>query len=246
MFSLTLCDNLLPTLMSTDTTTTNETLLALLQFTDSFFPTGAFAHSFGLETYVQDGHVHDRETLESFLRAVLNHGIRTGDALAVALTYKATEIEQIVHLDQRLTAMKISRELREGSVKIGKQFLRNAATLAKSEMLDEYVKRIQSRKFAGHHAVAYGLVASAAKIDLRSTLLGYLHAFAVSQVSAAVRLIPLKPTDGQQVIQHLRSNLLEIVEFAQTANIDDLGGFTPGHDIQSMRHERLYSRLFIS
>ena len=141
--------------------------MALLQFTDSFFPTGAFAHSLGLETYVQDGHVHDRETLESFLRAALNHGIRTGDALAVALTYKATEIEQIVLLDQRLTAMKISRELREGSVKIGKQFLRTAATLAESEMLDEYVKRIQSRKCAGHHAVAYGLVACAAKIDLR-------------------------------------------------------------------------------
>ncbi len=232
--------------ISTNTVTTSESLLALLQFTDSFFPTGAFAHSLGLETYVQDGHVHDRETLESFLRAALNHGIRTGDALAVALTYKATEIEQIVHLDQRLTAMKISRELREGSVKIGKQFLRSAATLAESEMLDEYVKRIQSRKCAGHHAVAYGLVACAAKIDLRSTLLGYLHTFTVSQVSAAVRLIPLKPTDGQQVIQHLRSNLLEIVEFAQTADMDNLGGFTPGHDIQSMRHERLYSRLFIS
>lgn len=232
--------------MSTDTSTTSESLLALLQFTDSFFPTGAFAHSFGLETYVQDGRVHDHETLESFLRATLHHGMRTGDALAVALTYKATEIEQIVYLDQRLTAMKISRELREGSVKIGKQFLRSAATLAKSEMLDEYLKRIQSRKCAGHHAIGYGLIASAAKIDLHSTLLGYLHTHVVSQVSAAVRLIPLKPTDGQRVIQHLRSDLLEVAEFAQTADMEGLGGFTPGLDIQSMRHERLYSRLFIS
>ena len=232
--------------MSIDTTAKNETLLALLQFTDSFFPTGAFAHSFGLESYVQDGHVHDHETLESFLRAALNHGIRTGDALAVALTYKATEIEQIVHLDQRLTAMKISRELREGSVKIGKQFLRNAATLVESEMFDEYAKRLQLGECAGHHAIVYGLVACAAKIDLRLTLLGYLHAFVVNQVSAAVRLIPLKPTDGQRVIQHLRSDLLEVVEFAQTADMGNLGGFTPGLDIQSMRHERLYSRLFIS
>ena len=232
--------------MSTDAAKTSESLLALLQFTDSFFPTGAFAHSFGLETYVQDGQIRDRETLESFLRSTLYHGIRTGDALAVGLAYNATEIERIVDLDRRLTAMKIPRELREGSVKIGKQFLRNAAALAKSEMLDDYANRIQLGKCAGHHPIAYGLVASAAGIDQLSTLLGYLHAFVVSQVSAAVRLIPLKPTDGQRVIQHLRSDLLEIARFAQNADLCDLGGFTPGLDIQSMRHERLYSRLFIS
>ena len=232
--------------MSTDTSTTCESLLALLQFTDSFFPTGAFAHSFGLETYVQDGHVHDRETLESFLRSTLYHGIRTGDALAVALGYNATEVELIVDLDRRLTAMKTPRELREGSVKIGKQFLRNAATLEEREMLDKYMKRTQMGECAGHHAIAYGLVGSAAQIDLSLTLLGYLHAFVVSQVSAAVRLIPLKPTDGQRVIRHLRSDLLEIARFAQTADMHSLGGFTPGLDIQSMRHERLYSRLFIS
>lgn len=232
--------------MSTDIPTNGESFLTLLQITDSFFPTGAFAHSFGLETYVQDGGVHNRETLESFLRATLNHGIRTGDALAVSLAYKTTNIEQIAHLDQRLTAMKTSRELREGSVKIGKQFLRNAAKLIESEMLDDYVKRIQMKECAGHHAVAYSLVARAAKIDLHSTLLGYLHAFVVNQVSAAVRLIPLKPTDGQRLIQHLRSDLLEVVEFAQTADMVNLGGFTPGLDIQSMRHERLNLRLFIS
>lgn len=232
--------------MSTNTSTTSESLLALLQFTDSFFPTGAFAHSLGLETYVQDGRVHDRETLEFFLISTLDHGIRTGDALAVALAYKATSIGHIALLDQRLTVMKISRELREGSVKIGKQFLRSAAPLAESEMLDEYSKRIQIGECAGHHAIAYGLVAFAAKIDLRSTLLGYLHAFVASQVSAAVRLIPLKPTDGQLIIQHLRANILEVAKFAQSADVGNLGGFTPDLDIQSMRHERLYSRLFIS
>ncbi len=234
------------TAMSTDTSTTGESLLALLQFTDSFFPSGAFAHSFGLETYVQDGQVHDRETLQSFLISTLDHGIRTGDALAVSVAYNATEIEQIVDLDQRLSAMKISRESREGSAKIGKQFLRGAATLSESRMLDEYTKRIQAGECVGHHAIAYGLVGCAAKIDLRLILLGYLHAFVVNQVSAAVRLIPLKPTEGQQIIQHLRTNILEVAEFAQSADMDDLGGFTPGLDIQSMRHERLYSRLFIS
>ncbi len=232
--------------MSTDKIAKDESLLALLQFTDSFFPTGAFAHSFGLETYVQDGQIHDRETLESFLQSTLYHGMRTGDALAVGLAYKATSIGRIVDLDRRLTAMKIPRELREGSVKIGKQFLRNAATIVESGMLNDYTNRVRLGACAGHHAIAYGLTASAKAVDLRSTLLGYLHACVASQVSAAVRLIPLKPTDAQRVIQDLRADLLEIARFAESAGMDELGGFTPGLDIQSMRHERLYSRLFIS
>ena len=232
--------------MSTDTAPEGKSLLTLLQLTDSFFPTGAFAHSFGLETYVQLEFVNDPETFEMFLRSTLHHGVRNGDAVAVGLTYKATGIEGVIDLDARLTAMKVARESREGSIKIGKQFLRNAAILERNEMLEEYTQGVRSGRCAGHHAITYGLVASTAKIDLFSAVLGYLHAHIVGQVSAAVRLIPLKPTDGQRIIQSIRPDLIDIARFAESADIDDLGGFTPGLDIRGMQHERLYSRLFIS
>ena len=232
--------------ISTDIASEGKSLLTLLQLTDSFFPTGAFAHSFGLETYVQLELVNDPETFEMFLRSTLHHGLRNGDAVAIGLTYKATEIEEVIDLDARLTAMKVARESREGSIKIGKQFLRNAAILERNAMLDEYAERVRSGRCAGHHAIAYGLVASAAKIDLFSAVLGYLHAHVVGQVSAAVRLIPLKPTDGQGIINAIRPNLIDIARFAEGAGMDDLRGFTPGLDIRSMQHERLYSRLFIS
>ena len=127
-----------------------------------------FAHSFGLETYVQLELVNAPETFERFLRSTLYHGLRNGDAVAIGLTYKATEIEEVIDLDARLTAMKVARELREGSIKIGKQFLRNAAILERNKMLDEYTDRVRSGGGAGHHAIAYGLVAAAAKIDLFS------------------------------------------------------------------------------
>ena len=232
--------------MSTDTALEGKSLLTLLQLTDSFFPTGAFAHSFGLETYVQRELVNDPETFEMFLLSTLHHGLRNSDAVAIALTYRATQIEEVADLDKRLTAMKIARESREGSIKIGKQFLRNAVILEQSEMLDKYTERVRSGRCTGHHAIAYGLVTSAAKIDLFSALLSYLHAHVAGRVSAAVRLIPLKPTDGQGIIQSIRPDLTDIALFAEGAGIDDLGGFTPGLDIRGMQHERLYSRLFIS
>ena len=232
--------------MSTDTAPEGKSLLTLLQLTDSFFPTGAFAHSFGLETYVQLELVNDPETFEMFLRSTLHHSFRNGDTVAIGLTYKATEIEEVIDLDARLTAMKVARESREGSIKIGRQFLRNTAILERNGLLDEYAAEVQSGRCAGHHAIAYGLVASAAKIDLFSAVLGYLHAHVVGQVSAAVRLIPLKPTDGQRIIHDIRSDLTDIARFAESAGMNDLGGFTPGLDIRGMQHERLYSRLFIS
>ena len=232
--------------MSTDTAPVGKSLLTLLQLTDSFFPTGAFAHSFGLETYVQRELVNDAETFERFLRSTLHHSLRNGDVVAIGLTYKAIKIQQMVDLDARLTAMKVARESREASIKIGKQFLRNTAILERNELLNEYAEQIQSGRCTGHHAIAYGLVASAAKIDLFSAVLGYLHAHVVGQVSAAVRLIPLKPTDGQRIIHAIRPDLIDITRFTESASIDDLGGFTPGLDIRGMQHERLYSRLFIS
>lgn len=42
----------------------NQAYLKLFQFCDSQFPTGAFSHSFGLETYIQRGDVHDGASLE--------------------------------------------------------------------------------------------------------------------------------------------------------------------------------------
>ena len=233
----------------------DSSLLTLLQLVDSFFPTGAFAHSFGLETYVQRGLVTDQPAFEELLRNALQDGIRNTDAIALALAHKSAleyeeapdaSINRITDLDARLTALKLPRESRNGSVQVGKQFLRNARRLVTTAAVDAYGKRIRSRDCAGHHSIAYGLITAATSIELPVALLGYLHAYVVGQVSAAVRLIPLGATEGQMTIQALHPNLLEIAEFAQDAKLEDLGAFTPGLDIRSMQHEQLYSRLFIS
>ena len=34
----------------------------LLQINDAMFPIGAYSHSYGLETYIQNGIVHDSQT----------------------------------------------------------------------------------------------------------------------------------------------------------------------------------------
>src|SRR2546429_6950247 len=48
---------------------TDPAFLALLQPAAGLFPAGGFAHSFGLETYVQEGRVDDAAGLEAFVVA---------------------------------------------------------------------------------------------------------------------------------------------------------------------------------
>src|SRR2546422_3236643 len=58
----------------------DSAFLALLQLADGLFPAGGFAHSFGLETYVQEGRVGDAAGLEAFVVAHLEGGAGPCDA----------------------------------------------------------------------------------------------------------------------------------------------------------------------
>src|SRR2546428_10157603 len=64
--------------------TTDPAFLALLQLADGLFPAGGFAHSFGLETYVQEGRVDDAAGPQAFVVAPPQGGAGAGGAVAGA------------------------------------------------------------------------------------------------------------------------------------------------------------------
>lgn len=65
--------------------------LRLFQFCDSQFPTGAFSHSFGLETYIQRETVNDAESFTRWLKLFLNEQLTYADGLAMRIVYDALE-----------------------------------------------------------------------------------------------------------------------------------------------------------
>ena len=224
-------------------------LLALLQLTDSSFPTGSFAHSFGLETYVQDGLVLDAATFERLLRAVLHNGIGRSDAVATAVCYRAAatrDLATVAEVDELLSAMKLPEEARQGSMAMGRQLLRNCRRVFPDDRLDDLHGASTCGDLHGHHASVFGFVAGVVEIGMSEAVCGFLHAHVLALVSAAVRLVPLGATDAHRVARSVHDDISQIAEEAADSRIDDMSAFTPALDIRSMQHEQLHARLFIS
>ena len=136
-------------------------LLTLLQFADGLFPTGGFAHSFGLETYVQDGRVRDRQSLEAFVAAHLEGSAGPADAVAAAIAVRLSAraaVDDWVALDLRLDAMKSVPEFRAASRQMGRQTLRIAAGLGADPFLARLAGAVDDARACGHHASVFGAV----------------------------------------------------------------------------------------
>lgn len=230
-------------------TDTGRQLLVLLQFCDSFFPTGGFSHSYGLETYVQHGLVDGGGSFREFLSTFTGNVLGREDGPAVSLTWRAMDSKDfsaLIRIDQILSATKLARESRTASMKTGRRMLRTAAPLLNDAVLWEYLKLVEAGSSSGHHAVVFGLLGCRAGLNLEQTLFGYLYNTVSAMVNNGVRLIPLGQQEGQNILWDLMPLLKCLASEIQRKTIDDLGSTAPALEIRAMQHERLYTRLFMS
>lgn len=230
-------------------TMTDTRLLSLLHFGDSAFPTGGYAHSFGLETYCQAGLVQSREDLERFLVAHLEGSSGPCDATAavgVLAAVAGDNLERFRAIDGMLEAMKPVREFREASRQMGRQTLRVAAALTGESRLVTYAGDVEKSLAPGHHAVAYGLAASALGWTPEATASAFLYSSTALLVGAALRLLPMGQLEGQRVLWGLHPVIERVARDAAARDVDDLWSFSPGIELAGIRHATLDMRLFRS
>ena len=99
----------------------------LLQMNDSLFPIGGYSHSYGLETYIQKGIIHDAATAERYLKNKLRYTFLYTDLLAVRIAYDAAaskDLKKLDELEDILEASKVPKEIREASQKLGSRFVK--------------------------------------------------------------------------------------------------------------------------
>lgn len=228
---------------------TDAALLRLLQLTDSAFPTGAFAHSFGLEPYIAHGRVRTAPALEEFVANTLCDAVAPSDGVACAAVYRAGDGGQDVvqALDQRLTAMKTVAEFRQASRALGRRLLRTAGQLWTLPGAASYLAAIDAKILHGHLSLAYGLACRDLGVPLQPALLAWFRQHCAALVSVGVRLIPLGQTEGQAVLARLGGRIVGAVELALERDVDELASFAPGQELAGMMHrDVLTTRLYIS
>ena len=224
-----------------------RTLLGLLQISDSAFPTGAFAHSLGLEAFYDAGGLSGPEELEKVIKSHLA-AAATSDCVALRASYAADSPEELARIDRLLSATKLTRELRSASEATGRRFLASVGALGieDSGSFEGFSILVRNGETPGNLAVCYGVAAPVLDVGLEEILSAYLYSTAAALVAAGQKLVPLGGSVAQRVLYGLGDGILDVVEAGRTLEVEDMYAFTPLLDVRSMHHERQRTRLYIS
>ena len=217
--------------------------LALQQLVDSALPTGAFAHSFGFESYVDSGLIFDEGSFGVWLSAFVGQQLTYSDGLTIRFLYEGWDVGE---LDSLLSASLLPRQVREASVKMGLRLLEIGAEVFPSAELGVYRDLVTSGRASGHQPLAFAVVARSLGVPLQEALAAYLFATVTSLTQNAVRAIPLGQNAGQRLLRQAADDVAAAIERIPQLTPDDFGAVSPGLEISQMRHERQRARMFMS
>lgn len=230
-------------------------LLLALQFTDSSFPSGMYTLSHGLEGLAQRGEV-DARRLPEVLHSMLRHAIGPADSVALALAWAATHehggrdtdalLDSVTRIDRRLHATRLTRELRDGATRAGKQVLDLAAELLDDPVVSAWNAHVRARRSPGSQSVVMGVVYARGGLDQRDAVAADLTAVVISLAGAALRLRLADHRSAQALVLGAAPVVEEVADAAVGTVLEDLGGFAPVLDLASCHHENSDARLFAS
>lgn len=221
--------------------------LVLMQLSDSFFPSGSFTLSHGLEALMQEGQLHSWEDLQVFLRLLLQNKIGPSDVVALIHAYRGSvrdDLEAVGEADAQLFAQTLIEKTREMGRKSGRALLMVASKTWPDPQLEILEKKIAKNDLYGLHPVIFAVVGQVAGLSEENTVLAFLHSFITGLLGAAIRLNVVGHLQAQKILLQLAPDIKAIYPIAAGLTLAQMWSCTPAIDLAQMRHQKLAYRSF--
>ena len=226
-----------------------QAFLRALQLADGTLPIGRFAHSYGVEAWLEAHPETGPDGLLELVRSTLTGSIATLDGAAVALAHAAATSGDLVRLreiDVALTTRKLSEPARRASTLCGTQLASLAGRLGIGGVVEPLSREIQRRAWPGNLAVVEGAVGAAMAISREETVLIAVRGHAAAMLAAAVRLGRLGTSRSQVLLFDLTSELDRCAQAAMGVSLGDMRATLPELEIHVARQAYREARLFMS
>lgn len=217
--------------------------MRLFQLISPSLPTGAFTYSQGIEWAVECAWVTDKDTLINWLNSLLFSNFQELEIPVLKRLYLAAEssdLKSFTYWSNYLLACRETKELRLEEINRGRAMVRLLEQLV-PELEKPWFEVAQKCQVAG-----FTLAATGWNIGLKQATLGYTWGWLENMVMAAVKIVPLGQTAGQQALAALIETATEVVQTGLRIEDDNIGGSCPAFAIGSCLHETQYTRLFRS
>lgn len=215
------------------------------QILDSALPIGAFSHSFGVESLVAQDKIRGANDLQAFLLTALHGAWSTSDALEVKGVYTLNEA-RAWELDALLHASRVSRETRDGMLKMGRQGLKLGKAIYPHLVWAPLEDAVRSGACPGSWPVVYGFWTRELGIDLDRAATGYLYGCCAATLNGAVRLSIVGQTAAQSLLAALAPSIEKAWQNASKRDPFDFSSSLPVLEVAQIQHEWLDYRLFMS
>ena len=226
--------------------------LRLYQLVSPALPVGAFSYAEGLEVLVQSGRLGAAPAVHSWLKAELERGAlrleaaalpelqellsRWQDQSADGVAGAEESRSRLLERDGWLLAQREAPELRAQLRQMGGSLLQLLADLGWPLPQPLALSWPAAFAWAGHCLA----------ISAPCLVEAYLYGWVANQLSAAVRLVPLGPTEAQRLQLRLAPLIAQQAAVLAASDPEALWNGGIGAGLAQLGHSELYSRLFRS